>query len=302
MIGDNLMTNSHLTDPRKKFYCEKFPSQEQETPALQTEMSPVPDCGETSYEGNNRLEGRNALITGGDSGIGRAVAIAYAREGANVAIQYYPGEEDDANEVKRLIEDEGREVLLLPCDLRKEGTATDIVIKTVEAFGGLDILVLNAAQQIAHAKLSELSIQQVEDTFKVNIISMFESVKAAEEYLQPGSAIIMTSSVQSFNPSPTLIDYAATKAAITNFAKNMSAYFAKKGVRVNGVAPGPIWTPLQLDHGQLKSDLPQFGQDSAMGRAGQPVELSPIYVLLASDEASYITGQIYGVTGGETIN
>lgn len=296
------MGNTHLTDPRKKYHTGNFPDQEQNTPALQKDMSPKPDCGEQSYKGHNRLEGRNALITGGDSGIGRAAAIAYAREGANVAIQFFPGEEKDANEVKELIEKEGKKALLLPYDLREDGAATEIVTKTVETFGGLDTLVLNAAQQIAQPSLSEITIKQVEDTFKVNIISMFETVKAAEDHLEPGSAIVTTSSIQSFNPSTQLLDYAATKSAITNFTLNLSAYFAAKGVRVNGVAPGPIWTPLQLDNGQLEGSIPEFGQDSPLGRAGQPVELAPVYVLLASDEGSYITGQIYGVTGGEAIN
>ncbi|MFJ5789692.1 SDR family oxidoreductase [Lysinibacillus sp. NPDC093197] len=296
------MGNSHLTDPRKKFHTEKFPDQEQGTPALQNEMKPKPDCGEESYKGYNRLEGRNALITGGDSGIGRAVAIAYAREGANVAIQFFPGEEKDANEVKELIEKAGGKALLLPYDLREDGTATEIVTKTVEAFGGLDLLVLNAAQQIAQPTLSDLTIKQVQDTFKVNIISIFESVKAAEEHLEPGSAIITTTSVQSFDPSSSLMDYAATKGAISNFMVSLSSYFASKGVRVNGVAPGPIWTPLQLDNGKLEGEIPAFGQNTPLGRAGQPVELAPVYVLLASDEGSYITGQIYGVTGGKPID
>ncbi|WP_188204638.1 SDR family oxidoreductase [Desemzia incerta] len=296
------MENSHLTDPRNKYYADKFPEQEQNTPALQSKMEPRPDCGEESYKGYNRLEGRNALITGGDSGMGRAAAIAYAREGANVAIHFFPGEEEDANEVKELIEKEGRKALLLPYDLREDGAATEIVEKTVEAFGGLDILVLNAAQQIARPSLSDLSMKQVHDTFKVNIISMFESVKAAEEHLKPGSAIITTTSVQSFNPSEPLMDYASTKGAISNFTVSLSSYFASKGVRVNGVAPGPIWTPLQLDNGKLEGQVPEFGQNSPIGRAGQPVELAPVYVLLASDEGSYITGQIYGVTGGQPID
>lgn len=296
------MENSHLTDPRNKYYADKFPEQEQNTPALQSKMEPRPDCGEESYKGYNRLEGRNALITGGDSGMGRAAAIAYAREGANVAIHFFPGEEEDANEVKELIEKEGRKALLLPYDLREDGAATEIVEKTVEAFGGLDILVLNAAQQIARPSLSDLSMKQVHDTFKVNIISMFESVKAAEEHLKPGSAIITTTSVQSFNPSEPLMDYASTKGAISNFTVSLSSYFASKGVRVNGVAPGPIWTPLQLDNGKLEGQVPEFGQHSPLGRAGQPVELAPVYVLLASDEGSYITGQIYGVTGGQPID
>jgi NAD(P)-dependent dehydrogenase (short-subunit alcohol dehydrogenase family) len=296
------MGSTHLTDPRKNFYTDKFPDQEQDTPALQNEMRPKPDSGEESYKGYNRLEGRNALITGGDSGIGRAAAIAYAREGANVAIQYFPGEEEDANEVKELIENAGRKALLLPYDLREDGAATEIVTKTVEAFGGLDTLVLNAAQQIANPSLSDLTMKQVHDTFKVNIISMFETVKAAEEHLEPGSAIITTTSVQSFDPSVPLIDYAATKGAISNFTVSLSSYFASKGVRVNGVAPGPIWTPLQLDNGKLEGQIPEFGQNSPLGRAGQPVELAPVYVLLASDEGSYITGQIYGVTGGQPID
>lgn len=296
------MENSHLTDPRKKYYAEKFPEQEQNTPALQSKMEPRPDCGEESYKGYNRLEGRNALITGGDSGMGRAAAIAYAREGANVAIHFFPGEEEDANEVKELIEKEGKKALLLPYDLREDGAATEIVEKAIEAFGALDILVLNAAQQIARPSLSDLSMKQVHDTFKVNIISMFETVKAAEEHLKPGSAIITTTSVQSFNPSEPLMDYAATKGAISNFTVSLSSYFASKGVRVNGVAPGPIWTPLQLDNGKLDGQVPEFGQNSPLGRAGQPVELAPVYVLLASDEGSYITGQIYGVTGGQPID
>lgn len=296
------MENSRLTDPRNKYYADKFPEQEQNTPALQSKMEPRPDCGEESYKGYNRLEGRNALITGGDSGMGRAAAIAYAREGANVAIHFFPGEEEDANEVKELIEKEGRKALLLPYDLREDGAATEIVEKTVEAFGGLDILVLNAAQQIARPSLSDLSMKQVHDTFKVNIISMFESVKAAEKHLKPGSAIITTTSVQSFNPSEPLMDYASTKGAISNFTVSLSSYFASKGVRVNGVAPGPIWTPLQLDNGKLEGQVPEFGQNSPLGRAGQPVELAPVYVLLASDEGSYITGQIYGVTGGQPID
>ncbi|MFL2133925.1 SDR family oxidoreductase [Desemzia sp. FAM 24101] len=296
------MENSHLTDPRKKYYAEKFPEQEQNTPALQSKMEPRPDCGEESYKGYNRLEGRNALITGGDSGMGRAAAIAYAREGANVAIHFFPGEEEDANEVKELIEKEGKKALLLPYDLREDGAATEIVEKAIEAFGALDILVLNAAQQIARPSLSDLSMKQVHDTFKVNIISMFETVKAAEKHLKPGSAIITTTSVQSFNPSEPLMDYAATKGAISNFTVSLSSYFASKGVRVNGVAPGPIWTPLQLDNGKLEGQVPEFGQNSPLGRAGQPVELAPVYVLLASDEGSYITGQIYGVTGGQPID
>ena len=296
------MSERKLTDPRTKFYNQKFPDQEQDTPALQRKMDPQPDSGEESYKGYNRLEGRNALVTGGDSGIGRAAAIAFAREGANVAIQFLPGEESDANEVKDLIEKEGRKALLLPYDLREDGSGSEIVEKTAEAFGALDLLVMNAAQQIAQPSLEDLSMKQVNDTFKVNIISYYETVKAAEKYLEPGSAIITTTSVQSFSPSTSLLDYAATNGAVSNFTLALSDYFAPKGIRVNGVAPGPIWTPLQLDNGKLDGDIPDFGQSTPLGRAAQPVELAPVYVLLASDDASFITGQIYGVTGGQPID
>lgn len=296
------MNKNNLDNPRELYHSGKFPDQDQDTPAIQEKMGPKPDCGENSYVGHGRLSGRNALITGGDSGIGRAAAIAFAREGANVAIQFFPGEEEDANNVKEYIEASGMKALLLPYDLRDDHSASEIVDKTVEAFGELDILVLNAAQQTAQETLSELSIKQIEDTFKVNVVSMFETVKAAEPHFKSGSTIITTTSVQSFDPSAHLMDYAASKSAITSLTVSMSKYFADKGIRVNGVAPGPIWTPLQLDEGQLQGELPDFGQDTLLGRAGQPVELAPIYVLLASSESSYVTGQIYGVTGGEAIN
>lgn len=295
------MNKPDLKDPRKLYKTTEFEDQEQGTPAIQNDMLPEPDCGEESYKGNEKLMYRNALITGGDSGIGRAAAIAYAREGANVAIQFYPGEEKDANEVKEYIEKENVKCLLLPYDLREENAATEIVNKTVEEFGQLDILVLNAAQQIAIESLEELSLKQIEDTFKVNIISMFETVKAAEKHLKPGSTIITTTSVQASNPSPTLMDYAATKASITNLTINLAQYFASKGIRVNSVAPGPIWTPLQLDDGQPDGSIPEFGQGSLLERAGQPAELAHIYVYLASNDSSYVTAQIYGITGGETI-
>ena len=296
------MKKNETDNPRKQHYHTEFPDQEQETPALQKFMTPKPDCGEESYQGSNRLEGRNALITGGDSGIGRAAAIAFAREGANVAIQFLPGEEEDASEVKKYIEETGQKALLLAYDLRQEGAATKIVEETVESFGSIDSLVLNAAQQIAQPSLTDRSIKQVEDTFKVNVISMFETVTAAEKYLEAGYTIVTTSSVQSFDPSPPLMDYAATKAAISNLTVSLSAYFADKGIRVNSVAPGPIWTPLQLDNGQLDGEISDFGQNAPLGRAGQPVELAPVYVFLTSEESSYVTGQIYGVTGGQPIN
>lgn len=296
------MNKPKLIDPRKLYKTRKFKEQEQDTPALQDDMIPEPDCGENSYTGNEKLLNRNALITGGDSGIGRAAAIAYAREGANVAIQFFPGEEKDANEVKELIEKEGRKALLLPVDLRDDDVATEIVEKTIKEFGQLDILVLNAAQQIANESLQELPIRQVEDSFKVNVINMFETVKAAEKHLPVGSTIVITTSVQAYDPSPSLIDYAATKAATKSLILSLAKHFAPKGIRVNGVAPGPIWTPLQLDKGQPKGKIPEFGIHSLLERAGQPAELAHIYVYLASNDSSYVTSQVYGITGGEAID
>lgn len=296
------MTEPILQDPRKLFYEEQFPQQDQETPALQKQMKPVPDCGEDSYVGHDRLLNRRVLITGGDSGIGRAVAIAFAREGADIALQFYPGEEPDAQQVAQQIEAAGRQAVLLPVDLRDQEAPAAMVADAVKALGGLDTLVLNAAQQISQPSLDELSMDQVRDTFEVNIISMFATVKGALPHLPAGSSIITTTSVQAFNPSDHLLDYAVTKAAIANFTVGLAKQLSQKGIRVNGVAPGPIWTPLQLDQGQPAAELPKFGQESLLQRAGQPVELAPVYVFLASNDASYVTAQIYGVTGGEAIN
>lgn len=296
------MTEPILTDPRTLYHTEKFVKQDQDTPALQDKMEPKPDCGEESYHGSEELKDRRVLITGGDSGIGRAVAIAYAREGADIALQFFPGEEKDAEEVATYIQEAGRKVVLLPYDLREEGAGKEIVEKAVKGLGGLDTLVLNAAQQIARKKISDLPMTQVKDTFTVNIISMFETVKAAESYLPAGGAIVTTTSVQGFDPSPHLMDYAATNAAVVSFTVSLAKQFAEKGIRVNGVAPGPIWTPLQLDGGQPNEELPEFGQEALMERAGQPVELAPVYVFLASNKASYVTAQIYGITGGQAIN
>lgn len=295
------MINKKTNDPRKRFYSQNYPSQEQDTPALQEGMIPEPDAGEESYEGNNLLKGKRALITGGDSGIGRAAAIAYAREGADVAIQHLPGEEEDGKEVEAYIQEAGQRCLHLPVDFREKGAGAQIIEDTVAEFGGIDILVLNAAQQIAQTSLEDLSMEQIRETFEVNLFSMYESVKAAEKHLKPGASIILTTSVQGFEPSTIFMDYAATKAAISNFTVNLANYFGPKGVRVNGVAPGPIWTPIQLDEGQPEGALTEFGEGSPLGRAGQPVELAPVYVLLASDDASYINGSIYEITGGQAI-
>ena len=296
------MTEPVLRDPRKLFYNDRFEKQDQDTPALQTNMTPRPDCGEESYVGSKKMENRRVLITGADSGIGRAAAIAFAREGADVAFHYFPGEEKDAKEVAELIEAAGRKAVLLPYDLRDEQAPKEIVAKAVAELNGLDTLVLNSAQQISQESIETLPIQQVKDTFTINIISMFAIVQEAVSHLPAGSSIITTTSVQAFNPSDNLMDYAATKAAIANFTVSLATQLAKKGIRVNGVAPGPIWTPLQLDQGQPEEKLPDFGQQSLLERAGQPVELAPVYVFLASNDASYVTAQIYGVTGGEPIN
>ena len=296
------MTEPVLRDPRKLFYNDRFEKQDQDTPALQTNMTPRPDCGEESYVGSKKMENRRVLITGADSGIGRAAAIAFAREGADVAFQYFPGEEKDAKEVAELIEAAGRKAVLLPYDLRDEQAPKEIVAKAVAELNGLDTLVLNSAQQISQESIETLPIQQVKDTFTINIISIFAIVQEAVSHLPAGSSIITTTSVQAFNPSDNLMDYAATKAAIANFTVSLATQLAKKGIRVNGVAPGPIWTPLQLDQGQPEEKLPDFGQQSLLERAGQPVELAPVYVFLASNDASYVTAQIYGVTGGEPIN
>lgn len=298
------MGKPDLIDPRSLYHGDEFASQKQNKKglALQKEMTPRPDCGEESYVGSAQLQDRRVLITGADSGIGRAVAIAFAREGADVAIHFYPGEEEDAAEVAEYVQAAGRKALLIPGDFRDEAVPGQVVETVVAEFGGLDTLVLNAAHQVAQSDILALPVQQVKDTFMVNIISMFALVKAAKPHLEPGSAIVTTTSVQAFDPSPNLMDYAATKAAIRNFTISLSRQLVEDGIRVNGVAPGPIWTALQLNGGQLPGELAAFGQESPLKRAGQPVELAPVYVFLASNKASYVTGQIYGVTGGKKIN
>ncbi|MGO4937885.1 SDR family oxidoreductase [Fundicoccus sp. Sow4_H7] len=294
------MTSEHLIDPRTMYYSGKFPKQEEMHPQVEKVMDPKPDCGETSYKGNNKLEGRNAFITGGDSGIGRAVAIAFAREGANVAIQYLPGEEADAEDVKKLIEAEGRKAHIISADFREEGAAKKAFDEVLEAFGTVDALILNSAQQFARDGMDKLTMEQVKDTFDVKVFSMFEIVKAAEDHLAPGSTIVTTTSTQSFEPSPALMDYASANGAVSNLTVNLARYFAEKGVRVNGVAPGPIWTALQLDEGQADS-YADFGQDTLLGRAGQPVELAPLYVFLSSNDSSFITSEIIAITGGKSL-
>jgi len=266
-------------------------------PGLESDMSLEPDYGESSYRGSGRLEGKRALITGGDSGIGRAVALAYAREGADVAIVYLPEEESDAQETRRVVEAAGKRCVTLPGDLREESFCQEVVQRTVSELGGLDVLVSNAAYQMTVEGLEDLTTEQLMRTFTTNVFATFWLCKAALPQLQPGSSIIVTTSIQAYQPSPALIDYAATKGALLNFTKALSQEVAPKGIRVNTVAPGPIWTPL-IPATMPAEKVGSFGHDTPIGRAGQPVELSPAYVFLASQESSYITGERIGVTGG----
>ena len=290
-----------LIDPRTKYTTEKFPEQRQPWPALQSKMTPRPDCGETSYKGSGRLAGRRALVTGGDSGIGRAAAIAFAREGADVAINYYPTEEPDAKEVVDLIRQAGRKAVAIPLDLRTEDACKQIVAKAVEGLGGLDILVNNAAYQQSKQTIFEVPDEEFDRTFKTNIYAPFRLSKAAIPHMKPGSAIINTGSVNSFDPEEELLAYASTKGAIHMFTRALAKQLAKQGIRVNMVAPGPIWTPLQVAGGQLPGKMGEFGHDPdrPLARAGQPAELAPMFVALASDEFSYTTGATFGANGGK---
>jgi NAD(P)-dependent dehydrogenase (short-subunit alcohol dehydrogenase family) len=261
-------------------------------------MEPRPDHGETSYLGSGRLIGRRALITGGDSGMGRAAAIAFAREGADVAINYFPNEEEDAQQVLSLIKDAGRKGVGIPGDLRSESFCANLVSSAVDSLGGLDILVCNAARQQTRESILDVSSEDFDATMKTNIYAPFWIIRAAFSHLRPGSAIIGTASEQAYDPSPELYDYAQTKAATMNWVKSLAKQFAPKGIRVNGVAPGPIWTPLQVSGGATMEKLQQFGGHTPLGRPGQPAELASIYVQLAANDASYATGQIYGASGG----
>lgn len=275
-----------------------FASQSQPWPGLASKMQPRPDHGETSYKGSGRLAGRKALITGGDSGIGRAAAIAYAREGADVAINYLPAEEPDAREVVSLIQAAGRKAVALPGDIRSEAFCTKLVADAVRGLGGLDILVNNAARQQSHDSLLDITTEQFDWTLKTNLYALLWITKAALPHLKAGSAIINTTSVVAYDPPENLVDYAMTKGGIMLFTKAMAKQLAKQGIRVNGVAPGPFWTPLQVSGGQSQDKLVKFGQDTPLGRPGQPAELASVYVELASAQASYTTGQIYGASGG----
>ncbi|AIZ33083.1 SDR family oxidoreductase [Pseudomonas parafulva] len=276
-----------------------FASQPQTVPGSQKHMDPVPDCGEQSYTGSGRLTGKKALITGGDSGIGRAVAIAYAREGADVAIAYLD-EHEDAKDTAKWVEAEGRQCLLLPGDLAQKQHCHDIVSKTVGQFGRIDILVNNAAFQMSHETLDEIDDEEWVKTFDINITAIFRICKAALPSMPRGSSIINTSSVNSDDPSPSLLAYATTKGAIANFSAGLAQMLGPQGIRVNSVAPGPIWTPL-IPATMPDEAVRNFGSKTPLGRPGQPVEVAPIYVLLGSDESSYISGSRYAVTGGKPI-
>lgn len=290
-----------LTDPTT-LYWNHFDKQPQNYPGIQHQMHPLPAGDAQNFQGHDLLAGRKALITGGDSGIGRSVAIAFAKEGADVAIQYLPAEQADAEAVQQIIHKLGHQVILLPADFREPEAPAAVVQKAQQQLDGLDLLVMNAAIQQHAADITELTMTQIRETFEVNIISMYAMVKAALPYLPAGSSILTTTSLEAFSPSPILLDYAATKAAIVSFTTNLAQSLATKGIRVNGVAPGPVWTPLQVCGGQPQSAIPTFGQEAPLQRPGQPDELAPVYVFLASNYASYITGQIYGVTGGGLIN
>ncbi|MEX5234635.1 SDR family oxidoreductase [Kocuria arenosa] len=275
------------------------PEQQQEVPGVQAAMTPVPDCGEHSYRGSGKLEGKAAIVTGGDSGIGRAAAIAYAREGADVLIAYLE-EDDDAQDTARWIEEAGRRAVLVRGDLSEPAHCRAVVERAVQEFGRIDVLVSNAAYQMSHESLDEISDEEWDYTFRLNVGAMFHLTKAAVPHMAPGSSIIGSSSVQSDQPSPQLAPYAATKAAIANFSAGLAQMLGEKGIRVNSVAPGPIWTPL-IPATMPAEKVGVFGDDVPLGRAGQPAELAPVYVLLASDDGSYISGSRVAVTGGKPI-
>lgn len=293
------MKKQALQNPVDEYYTGKFPKQHQPAPGVEKKMTPRPDTGEESYRSLGRLKGRRALITGGDSGIGRAVAVAFSREGADVAINYLEAEQPDADSLREDIERHRGRVFLLPGDLSCEQTCREVVRQAVDRLGGLDILVLNAGTQTALHEIGELSTDQLRRTFETNVFAMYWMAQEALPHLREGASIITTSSIEAFSPNPHLLDYAATKSAIVGFTKALAKQLAPKGIRVNSVAPGPVWTALQITGGQFPEKIPEFGQSTPLGRAGQPVEVAPVYVFLASGEASFITAQTIGVTGGK---
>lgn len=283
-------------DPRDQYPKPPFPDQKQKPPGREAEMNPRPDYGLESYLGSGRLKGKVALITGADSGIGRAVALAFAREGADVAISYLD-EHEDAKEAQDAVLKAGVKSILLPGDIQGEAHCKELVERTVKDLGALDILVINAAYQKSFDSIEEVTEAELDRTMRTNIHAMFYLAKAAIGKMGPGGSIICTSSIQAYQPDANLLPYAVTKAAIANFVKGFAEEAVKKGIRVNAVAPGPIWTPLIPS----TLDTKDFGKSAPMGRAGQPVELAPVYVLLASPDSDYVTGQVWGVTGGKPL-
>ena len=296
------MSDSRLKmqDPREQYPKPPFKPQHQSQPGLAKEMQPQPDNGESSYKGSGKLQGRKALITGADSGIGRAVAIAFAREGADVAIGYLPAEEADAKQVMQVLEKAGVKAFAIPGDIADESFCKSLVETAAEQLGGLDILVNNAGTMSSHPDLLDVTTDDFDKTIKTNVYALFWITKAAIPLMKPGSSIVNTTSIQAYKPSRGIVDYAMTKAAIAAFTKGMAPQLIDKGIRINAVAPGPFWTPIQPS-GQPPEKLAELGKEVPFGRPGQPVEIAPVYVLLASQEGSYITGEIYGVTGGNGI-
>jgi NAD(P)-dependent dehydrogenase (short-subunit alcohol dehydrogenase family) len=293
------MTDQYtLEDPTKMYGDRKPEAQYMEGSGKDSEMTPKADHGEDSYRGSGRLKGRRALVTGGDSGIGAAVAIAFAREGADIAISFLPEEQSDADRIVKLIQDAGRTAVAVAGNIRDPEFCRLLVGEAVDGLGGLDLLVNNAGKQQYVEKLADLTDEQFDETFKTNVYAMFWITKAALPHLKPGSTIINTSSIQAYKPSEKLVDYAATKAAINTFSKALAQQLIHQGIRVNVVAPGPVWTPLQPAGGQPPEDIPSVGESSPTGRWGQPAELAPAYVFLASGESSFVNGETLHVNGG----
>lgn len=290
-----------MQDPRNQYPAPPFPKQPQPAPGLARRLEPPADHGEESYRGSGKLEGRKALITGGDSGIGRAIAIAYAREGADVAISYLAVEQPDADEVIALIEGAGRKAVALPGDVTDEAYARDLPKRAADELGGLDILVINAGHQQYFESFDQMTTEDFDTTMRTNLYALFWTTQEASKIMPAGAAIITTASIQAYDPTTTIMHYATTKAGIVAFTKALASELISKGIRANSVAPGPFWTPLNPSGGSSQEKVEKFGGGSAFGRPGQPVEIAPVYVLLASQEGSYITGEVYGLTGGEGI-
>lgn len=292
-------TQYDMQDPTTQYPKADFPEQTQEEPGLAKDMTPKPDHGESTYKGLGRLKGRKALVTGADSGIGRATAIAYAREGADIVMNYLPEEQPDADEVIKILKETGQKIVCMPGDISNESFCKELIEKSVESLGSLDILANIAGKQASQEQISDITTEQFDKTFKTNVYSMFWLCKYALPHMPKGSTIINTASIQSYQPSATLVDYASTKGAIVAFTQALAEQVAEDGIRVNAVAPGPIWTPLQPSKGQPIEALPEFGNNTPLGRPGQPAELAPVYVFLASQESSYVTAEVFGVTGGQ---